>query len=568
MAIRKRDQGGEQRTLVAILLCFGLFVGWQYFFAPPEVPATEVVDTTQGEAPTITPETGGPPQAGTPTAAPEIVPERELAFETTQISATLSSKGGSLRRTILPDHEGALAVTPIYMYLYGLVTGEEFEDGWQPYGGDPGPEIVVHEAGMMLAAGTGTGAREEGDYHLTEGSGEWVATRRTASGITVRKTWRATEDPNVLDVSVEFVNETANRYDGSLWIGSWDQFSGGEGMMSRYTNFGRPFGLVDGDYELLESLEDVDEDGPQSLEGPTGWLGVGDRYFMAVAVPDQQEWGTFSFEAAPGEGTYGAFLSQAGVGLAPGATERVDFMVYVGPRNTDVLKELGHELDLSVDYGFFGFFAKIMLFFLGLIHGVLGNWGPAIILTVLAVKLLFWPLTKKSFESGQAMKALQPELAKLKEKYGDDAQRFGQEQMKLFQENGVNPMSGCLPMLIQMPVWIAMYSALLYSADLYHAEFLYLQDLSVADPYCILPTIVGVMMLVQQRLTPMSPGMDPTQQKLMRLMPFMFVFFYFLFPAGLALYATVNTSLSILQMWLVRRAFGNNEKGPPAATAA
>ena len=566
MAIRKRDQGGEQRTLVALLLCFGLFAGWQYFFAPEPPPVTETpaVEAEGGGVVPVAPSTEG----GSPFTVEDQVPERELGLKTAQLDATLSSHGGSLRQVVLPEHKAGLTVTPIYMYVYGLITGEEFENGWDPYGGDPGPEIVVHDQGMVLAAGTGSGSREEIDYSLSEAPGEWVATGRTASGITIRKTWRVTDDPNVLDVAVEFVNETPNRYDGPLWIGSWDGFSGGEGMMSRYTNFGRPFGFVDNDYELLESLEDVDDDGAQELEGPTTWLGVGDRYFMSVAVPDKQGWGTFSFEGSPGEGSYGAFLTRSDGGLEAGATERLELMVYIGPRDTVVLKELGHDLDLSVDYGFFGFFAKIMLFFLGLLEGVIGNWGPAIILMVLGVKLLFWPLTKKSFQSGQAMKELQPELAKLKEKHGEDAQRFGQEQMELFQQHGVNPMSGCLPMLIQMPVWIAMYSALLYSADLYHAEFLYLHDLSVADPYCILPTIVGVMMLVQQRLTPMSPGMDPTQQKMMRLMPFMFVFFYFLFPAGLALYATVNTSMSILQMWLVRRAYANNDKGPAATSAA
>jgi YidC/Oxa1 family membrane protein insertase len=208
-----------------------------------------------------------------------------------------------------------------------------------------------------------------------------------------------------------------------------------------------------------------------------------------------------------------------------------------------------------VDFGFFGFFSHILLFILELWQGVVGNWGVAIILLTVTVKLAFWPLTKKSFESSRKMQALSPQMAEIKEKHKDDAQKAGQAQMELFKKEGVNPLAGCLPMFIQMPVWFALYSVLLFAADLYQAEFLYLADLTSKDPFGVLPTLVGVGMIFQQRMTPLSPTMDPMQQKMIRFMPLAFTIIFYSFPSGLALYVLVNTILSILQMFLVNRAF-------------
>jgi YidC/Oxa1 family membrane protein insertase len=183
------------------------------------------------------------------------------------------------------------------------------------------------------------------------------------------------------------------------------------------------------------------------------------------------------------------------------------------------------------------------------------NWGVAIILLTVTVKISFWKLTTKSFASGRKMQALAPQMAEIKEKYKGDAQKAGQAQMELFKKEGVNPMSGCLPMLIQMPVWFALYSVLLFASDLYQAEFLYVRDLTSVDPYGVLPTLVGVVMVIQQFLTPMSPTMDPMQRKMMRMMPLVFVVIMYSFPSGLALYILVNTLFSIVQMWRVNKAY-------------
>ena len=358
----------------------------------------------------------------------------------------------------------------------------------------------------------------------------------------------------LLDVTM--VNAGSTRGDAKFDV------DGATGTLSYYAGLGKKLGdrkwLVDGESEQLTRNS-------------------ARFYGMHIRVPIQgaavhigafnfPAWGTFAFAGAEDE-THGAFVSSTKT-IQPGQTEELNFQIYAGQRNIQTLADLGSDLDQAVNLGFFGFFARWLLKYLIWIHSLVGNWGLAIVLLTVSVKVLFLPLTKKSFESSQKMQALQPQVQELKAKYENDPQRAGQEQMKLFQKEGVNPMSGCLPMLIQMPVWFALFTVLLYTAELFHADFLIWKDLSVVDPFAILPAIVGTMMLLQQRMTPTSPGMDPNQARMMKLMPLIFVFFYFTFPAGLAIYSTTNITLSLLQMWVIRRRLAKPPPGAPATLAA
>jgi YidC/Oxa1 family membrane protein insertase len=194
------------------------------------------------------------------------------------------------------------------------------------------------------------------------------------------------------------------------------------------------------------------------------------------------------------------------------------------------------------------------LFLLKTFQSGVTNWGVSIILLTLLVKLLFFPLTQKAFISSRRMQVLQPKLQELREKYKDNKELQTQETMKLFRENNVNPMGGCLPTLIQLPVWFALYNVMLYSVELYDSSFLYLHDLSAEDPYGVLPTVYAVVLFVQQRMMPMA-NMDETQQKIFRMMPLMFAVWMFMFPSGLVLYFTVNMMLTILQQWLIKGRF-------------
>lgn len=534
----------EQRTLVAILLSLVVFWVWSAYFAPPPPPPAPAEVPAVAE-PSVTPPTV------TSTPVQEEVPERSVPVRTDAVEAVLSSQGGVLRDIHLSQHPGALKVTPIWTWVIGKIKGNA-DEHWQPWGGDPGNEVLLSAESSLLAAGVGPFT--EGAWRI-EGEGPWVTTLVSPEGLVLTRTWRLTEDPSRLQVDVRYENRGSSTFVGDLWVGTVERC---EGEASTYANVERPAAVVDGDLEVLKDLDDAEEE-PVRHSGPVSWFGVEDRYFLAAAMPQAPDWGTLTFARAEGD-RYGAFLVRTAT-LAPGAADTLTLDVYLGGKDLGALGEVGHELDKSVDLGVFGFFARILLVVLRLIHQAAGNWGVAIILLTLLVKGLFWPLTRKSFVSGRKMQALAPKLNEIRERFKDDQQAAGAAQMQLFQQEGVSPLSGCLPMLVQMPVWFALYSVLQYSSDIYHADFFYLRDLSSPDPYGVLPTLVGVLMIIQQQLTPTSPGMDPLQQKMLKLMPLIFVGIMYAFPSGLALYIFVNTLLSIAQMWMINRSI-------PVATPA
>ncbi|MCZ7600988.1 MAG: membrane protein insertase YidC [Gammaproteobacteria bacterium] len=223
--------------------------------------------------------------------------------------------------------------------------------------------------------------------------------------------------------------------------------------------------------------------------------------------------------------------------------------MYIGPKEQDRLEEAAEGLVLSVDYGWLTVVASPLFWLLSWIHKVVGNWGWAIIFLTVLIKLVFFPLSAASYKSMAKMKNLQPRLKTLKDRYGDDRQKFQQEMMKIYKEEKINPLGGCLPILVQIPVFIALYWVLLESVELRRADWFWLKDLSVKDPFYILPILMGVSMLVQQRLNP-AP-MDDIQKKVMMALPFVFTVFFLFFPSGLVLYWVVNNVLSIAQQWFI-----------------
>lgn len=541
----KKDEP-DQRVLIAILLCVMVFWIWSSVFAPPAAPQP-AEDPAQGGVVTTDPAgdpAGAPPVeplGGTPPVA-EPIPARELPLQTAELQATLSSRTGALHSVVLPNHPAPLEVTPIWSGVWAMFSGKPLGE-WRPYGDDPGVERLLTPEAALLSAGAGAFTPTA---HRVEDGGTLTA-QASMGGIEVQKTLATTSDPRMLRATVSFRNAGSAAWTGPLWVGASDRMNLESGS---YANVTRPVAVVDGDLETLLDLGDADA-APVAYEGPVSWLGIGDRYFMAAMVPDQPTWGSLGFVRVA-ELTYGAFLVRQAT-LQPGQAEQLSFDVYIGTKDLDILEGLERDLAESVDLGMFGFFARPLLFVLKLIHGVVGSWGWAIILLTLLVKALFWPLNRASFVSSRKMQALQPRLEELRVKHKDDPQKAGQEQMQLFAKEGVNPLSGCLPMLVQMPVWFALYSVLLYSSDVYHADFFYLQDLSSLDPLGLLPTLMGGLMVLQQSLTPMPPSMDPVQQRILKLMPLMFAVVMYSFPSGLALYSLVNTVLSILQMWLINR---------------
>jgi YidC/Oxa1 family membrane protein insertase len=248
------------------------------------------------------------------------------------------------------------------------------------------------------------------------------------------------------------------------------------------------------------------------------------------------------------------------VTLPAGENHRFTRQLYVGPKLQDELETIAEGLELTVDYGWLTIIAKPIFWLLDLIHEWVGNWGWAIILLTIIIKAVFYKLSETSYKSMANMRKLTPRLQAMKDRYGDDKQRLNQAMMDLYKKEKINPLGGCLPILVQIPVFIALYWVLLESVELRHAPFiLWIDNLSAKDPYFVLPLIMGVSMFIQQKLNPAPP--DPMQAKIMMSLPFVFTIFFAFFPAGLVLYWVVNNIISIIQPWYITQKI---EKGAKA----
>ena len=306
----------------------------------------------------------------------------------------------------------------------------------------------------------------------------------------------------------------------------------------------------DKNYSKYDFSDIDDETVKTSIKG--GWLAFVQHYFVSAWVPPQESNNRYSLRKLQGSDIYLMAVTGEKINVAAGSSEEYKVDLYVGPKNQDVLKQLSLYLDLTIDYGFLWMLAKPLFAVLQMIQNLLGNWGWSIILLTIFVKILLYPLSAASLKSMAKMRTLQPEMARIKELYGDDRQKAGQEQMALFKKHRVNPLGGCFPMLLQMPVFIALYWVLSESVEIRHSPWIiWIQDLSAKDPLFILPLIMGASMFLMQKLQP-APT-DPMQAKVFQLMPIVFTFFFLMFPAGLVLYWTVNNLLSILQQWIVNR---------------
>lgn len=307
-----------------------------------------------------------------------------------------------------------------------------------------------------------------------------------------------------------------------------------------------PTALLDG--KLTEpDYDDLDKESVR-MAAAGGWTAIMNRYFIAALISNKDQDYPYYFK---GDGrSYQAGLIDDG--KIEGSDAVFHTRMYLGPKSIAVLQQAGEGLERSVDYGWFAFIAKPMHSFLFWMYGLLPNFGWCIILLVLCIKILFfWP-TQKSYESMAAMRKLQPELTRMKDLYGDDRQKMSQEMMSLYKKHKVNPLGGCLPILIQIPVFFALYKVLLMSIEMRQAPFIgWIHDLSVQDPYFVLPVLMGASMYIQQKLNPQPP--DPMQAKIMQFLPPVFTILFLFFPAGLVLYWVVNNTLSIMQQKLVMK---------------
>ena len=299
------------------------------------------------------------------------------------------------------------------------------------------------------------------------------------------------------------------------------------------------------------SFDDVADDGyKEQVEG--GYMAMVQHYFVTAWVPGTE--GTYTYQARKlrDRNIYLYGFTGPVQQVGPGDSATLTAELYIGPKDQYRLEEISQGLNLTVDYGFLWWLAQPLFALLTFVHGIVGNWGASIIVLTIIVKTCLYPLSAASFRSMAKMRKLQPEMARLKERYGDDRQQFSQAMMELYKKEGANPLGGCLPIVLQMPVFLALYWTLMESVELRQAPFiLWIDDLSVMDPYFVLPILMGISMFVTQMLQPEPP--DPIQAKVFKFMPIMFTFFFLWFPSGLVLYWFINNLLSIMQQWYVTR---------------
>jgi YidC/Oxa1 family membrane protein insertase len=318
-----------------------------------------------------------------------------------------------------------------------------------------------------------------------------------------------------------------------------------------YTFTGPAISTPEKRYEKFD-FDDL-EDTPIDVSTKNGWISILQHYFVAALVPPADAEFHYSSKILAGNRYLVGFYGPA-IEVPAGSTGAFETTIYAGPKLQHVLERTAPGLELTVDFGVLWFIAKPLFLILELIQKLTGNWGWAIILLTLLIKLIFYPLSAAGYRSMAKMRRVQPRLVALKERYSNDRQRMNQAMMELYKEEKINPLGGCFPIVVQIPVFISLYWVLLESVELRQAPFiLWIDNLSSKDPYFVLPLLMGVSMWFQQKLNP-AP-IDPVQQKVMQILPVVFTVFFAFFPSGLVLYWVVNNILSIAQQWTITRTF-------------
>jgi YidC/Oxa1 family membrane protein insertase len=557
----------SQRLILLIVFSMSLFMlvdAWQRdkqpVVAQQQGPASAQKDATLPPVPTdkLTP----PPAAATPQAPTGALANgTTINVETDLVKAEINTMGGDLRRLELKQHRD------VEDPKRNFVLFEQRPDHvYVAQSGLIGGDLPNHRT-AYTASST--------QYKLADGTND-VEVRLEAppvNGIKVAKVYRFHRGTYLIDVAFEINNGSAAAVQPHGYV----QFlrddkapAGDSSMVPTYTGV-----AVYTEKEKFQKVpfKDIEKGKvPYPKTSTDGWIAMLQHYFLAAWLPKngtQREFYTRHVD----NGLYTAGVVVPAPVVQPGATATLDIPLYAGPQEQDKLAKLAPGLDLSVDYGWLTIIAVPLFWVLSWIHGFVGNWGVAIILLTVMIKLIFYPLSEASYKSMGKMRVLAPKLQRLKEQYGDDKQRMQQAMMELYKTEKINPLGGCLPIVVQIPVFISLYWVLLASVELRHAPFiLWIHDLSRPDtlfgvwfgmPVGLLPILMGATMIIQTRLNPEPP--DPVQAKVMKIMPIAFSVFFFFFPAGLVLYWLVNNILSILQQWNINRRLGT---APKAGTKA
>jgi YidC/Oxa1 family membrane protein insertase len=551
------------RSFLLLALAFTAFLLWQAwqqdYAARDGAPAVAASDTPA--PPNAEPTPGGEIPAPAPAAAPASdaaadAPASDaggtrITVETDVLRVEIDTRGGTVTQADLLRYPvDAAKPQPVVRLLddeaapiwFVAQSGLVSADG-------PAPD---HRA--LYRARPDAGAPTLGDAESLEVPLTW----RGDNGLVVTKTLVFTRGSYVIDVRHTLDNEGS----APLAVSAYRQLQRSAPPTSSQFSFTNPeaYSFVGAAWyspeERFEKLAFDDfADEPLKREIKGGWAAMQQHYFFAAWIPPAAETAHYATEvigSAQGPRYLIREVAPAQT-VAPGTSLSLDARLYVGPKLQNELPKIAPGLEYTVDYGKVTIIAQPLFWLLSWLHKLVGNWGWAIVLITLLVKLALYPLSEAQYRSMAKMRKLQPRLAALKERYGDDRQKLGQAQMELYQKEKINPMGGCLPLVVQIPVFIALYWVLLESVELRQAPFVgWIQNLSDKDPYFVLPVLNGLTMIAAQRLSP-AVGMDPTQQKIIQAMPIVFAVMFAFFPAGLVLYWTVNGLLGLLQQWVIMR---------------
>ncbi|MDD4701783.1 MAG: membrane protein insertase YidC [Desulfovibrio sp.] len=535
-----------KNLLIAIVLCLIVIVGWGYLadkmgWTSKPVPVAQQSQSQQ--APQQQAQAApAPAQASLPVFTPSA--GRDLTVDTPLYEAVIYSGGGALRSFKLKKYQVGLAADSPLVNLVDPTTALVAPMGLvinsQPSWSTGQWSLETDEKGLAL------GPDQQGVLRLIGEVDNLRVVREltfNSSNYLIREKVRVTnqsDQPRSVRVgytaAADASNSAGDRYDAMRV--AWD---------------------IDGSLKEESSASTLETTGIQAV-GKIYWAGAMSTYFLTAVLPGDVN--NVTVKGVMQQNVYRAAVEEPESLLGPGQEKELSVSYWVGPKVRSELQAVSPELAASVDLGFFHLIAKGLLWLLEFFHKYVHNWGISIILLTVLIKAVFWPLTAKSYASMEKMKKLQPHMTELREKFKDNKEQMNKEVMALYKTYGVNPASGCVPILIHMPVFFGLYQALLTSIEMRHAPFitylpgtdiLWLADLSTKDPLYITPVIMGVTMFLQQKMSP--PATDPTQQKIMMFLPIIFTVLFLNFPSGLVLYWLVNNVLSIAQQQLMIRKF-------------
>jgi len=537
-----------QRLIVFAALSFTILMiweAWQNDYVRPK-QSTEVVVTAGTTARADLPglPKGDMPEmvADAPTAVVKKVKTgNRISVTTDSYQIEIDTLGGDLRRVDLLNYPVAKDQPDIPFRLMDDEAEAFFaQSGLLTVDGESKDSPTHHD---LYSAAASSYSLRDGEDRL-DVELKW----RGESGLEVSKIYRFHRGSYLIDVDYVIRNGGDKAWQGHLYHQLQRQKSEDNNMFM-YTYTGGVLYTEAEKYEKITFDDIADKNLNRTNTG--GWVAMIQHYFLGAWIPPQDE----KINYYTKQGSNNRYII-GGVGakqmLNAGESVTLKGQLFVGPKIPAQLEVATQGLDLTVDYGFLTIIAKPLYWMLNFIHGFIGNWGFAIILLTIMIKAVFYKLSETSYKSMAHMRKVQPKLKTMKERYKDDKQGMNQAMMKLYKEEKINPLGGCLPILVQMPVFIALYWMLMESVEMRQAPFiLWIQDLSAADPYFVLPLIMGITMLIQQKLNP-TP-MDPMQAKVMMILPIVFTVFFAFFPAGLVLYWVVNNTLSIMQQWYITR---------------